>query len=336
MSLVDPFHDGPRDIRDVIDAHARRRWTTSAGIGIKVNLYNALEVTALATALEADDLADCPVECVMVGDSYFMTHMGRSTTQLPTREEQVWGARLLAGLVTEVRGALTDSFAADRRPYLIADMPDGATVDLATTLRTATLMMEAGADVVKVEVPDAGSLHRVETLARHGFPVVAHLGYTPQESAMRRHGDSLREALALCGIARSVRDAGGCALVLEMVNEVLNRLLSSNVARGLPVYSVFSGRAPFGGQSLNVWDAVFKPSFPSRYFPPTGRYDAATQRDVYEHDVIAHQLGELLRLTVAGAFPLSPPCKLDPGELAVLLAADPWSGDLRHLHAVLA
>jgi 3-methyl-2-oxobutanoate hydroxymethyltransferase len=327
MPLADEPYDDRADIREVIAAHARRRWTTSAGLGIKVNLYTELEVVALAAALEADDLAECPVECVMVGDSYFMTHMGRGTTQLATFDEQRWGRRTLAGLVREVRGALTTSFRSERRPFLIADMPDGSMVDRTTVLRTASLMMNAGADVVKLEVPDETALQYVGTLADNGFPVIAHLGYTPQGSPMRRHGDSLHEALALFGMARAVRDAGGCGLVLEMVNEVVNRLLSSNAVRGLPAYSVFSGRAPFGGQSLNIWDAVFRPPFANRYFPPTGRYDATTERHVYTHEVIAERIGALLRLTIAGEFPLSPRCKLDESELAILLAGDPWSGE---------
>lgn len=335
MSPADDSYGDRADIREVIAAHARRRWTTSDGLGIKVNLYTKLEVAALAAALAEDDLAECPVECIMVGDSYFMTHLGRGTTQLATLDEQEWGRRVLAELVREVREALVASFRPKRRPFLIAYMPDGSTVDRMTALRTASLMMDAGADVVKLEVPDEAALQYVGTLADNGFPIIAHLGYTPQGSSMRRHGDTLDEALAMLGMARTVRDAGGCSLVLEMVSEVVNRLLASNVVGGLPVYSVFSGRAPFGGQSLNIWDAVFRPPFPSRYFPPTGRYDAASERHVYTREVITERIAALLRLTIAGEFPLSPRCKLDESELAVLLlAGDPWSGDFAREEAL--
>lgn len=325
MSRPELAATGGEDIHDVIMRHAQRRWTTRAGLGIKVNLYTAPEVSALAAALDADDLSDCPVECVMVGDSYFMTHLSRPSTRLATPAERTWGVHALARLVAEVRGALSRDFDPARRPYLIADLPDGTAHEERSLLRAAAAMMDAGADVVKVEVPDAGAVWSVDRLAHAGFPVIAHLGYTPQGGALRRHGDSLAEALALFALARSVRGAGACALVLEMVDQLVNRLLSSDRSRGLPVYSVFSGTAPFGGQSLNVWDAVFRPPFRGRYFPPTAAYDAATERHVYTHDVIADRLGDLLRLTVSGAFPLSPPSKLSERDAAALMAAEPWS-----------
>jgi hypothetical protein len=58
-----------------------------------------------------------------------------------------------------------------------------------------------------------------------------------------------------------------------------------------------------------------------KYFPPTAVIEAAEVRDRYVPELIADRMRELLRLTLAGWFPASPPAALKPGELA---GVDPW------------
>jgi ketopantoate hydroxymethyltransferase len=305
----------------------QRRWASPSTIGVKVNLYRAQEVHALAAAIDRAELRESPVESLMVGDSYLMTHLGRPTTRLATAAEQAWGLGVLVELVREVRVATDAAFPAGERPWLIGDLPDGSADGTSVALGAADRMLTAGADVVKMEVGQPGSLDVLQALCEAGVPTVAHVGYTPQRGSLRRYGDSLDEALAIFALARQVRDAGACALVLEMVSEQVNRALCASPRDGLLTYSIFSGRAPYGGQSLNVWDAVFRPPSHARYFPPTAEYDAATQREAYVPEVITAKMAELLRLTVSGAFPLSPPARMPLQDSWALRHCDPWAGD---------
>lgn len=80
----------------------------------------------------------------------------------------------------------------------------------------------------------------------------------------------------------------------------------------LPVYAIFSGKSRKGGQSLNIWDAVFKPGFDARRFPPTARYDISERNAVYDRATIAQSIAALLKLAAEGMFPSDPPSKLDP------------------------
>ncbi|GAA4791692.1 3-methyl-2-oxobutanoate hydroxymethyltransferase [Streptomyces ziwulingensis] len=301
-----------------------RRYASPAQLGIKINAYRGFEVEGLAQALRTPDLVDSPVESVMVGDSYFMTHLGRSTTVMTGRAEQEHALDTLVGLVAEVRGPLDKEFPPARRPFLLADLPDGATRDADAAVAAAARFAAAGADAVKVEVADEGGMRCVEAVAADGHPTVAHLGYTPQCTALARYGDGVDAAADLFALARRARDAGACALVVEMVSEPVNQALSRPHPEGLPVYSVFSGRARWGGQSLNLWDAVVRRAGAGRYFPPTPCIDVSDVSVAYTPELIAERMRELIRLTLAGWFPLSPRTALAHRDCVRIAETDPW------------
>lgn len=318
-----PAERWPR-LHAAIAGQCAPRYAAPGTVGLKINLYRAGEVAGLAQALCEPDLAGCPVESVMVGDSYFMTHLGRPSTRLDGPGEQEWGLRILTRLVAEVREAMDALLPPRRMPFLVGDLPDGAGDSIDRMLAAADRLLAAGADTVKLEAGTPGALACVEAAARRGIPCLVHLGYTPQRGLLARRGDTLEEAGDLFGEARAARDAGACALVLEMVSEAVNAALSAPSPAGVPVYSIFSGRAAHGGQSLNVWDAVFRAGRGQRYFPPTGVLDPDADRAAYRPDLISACLARLLRLTRDGAFPLSPPCRLDARAQAALASLDPW------------
>ncbi|WP_405683820.1 3-methyl-2-oxobutanoate hydroxymethyltransferase [Streptomyces sp. NBC_00057] len=301
------------------------RYASPAQLGLKVNAYRGYEIEGLAQALSTPDLADSPVECVMVGDSYFMTHLGRTGTVMSGPAEQAWALDTLVGLVAEVRAALDAQFPADRRPFLLADLPDGTTANTTAALVAAERFAASGADAVKIEVAGEDGMRCVEACAATGLPTLAHLGYTPQLTGLSRRGDAVDDAAELFAQARRARDAGSCGLIVEMVSEAVNQALSRPHPHGLPVYSVFSGRARWGGQSLNLWDAVVRPARRGRYFPPTPTIDFADVPTAYTPALIADRMRELLRLTLAGWFPLRPHTALGRRESAEIAATDPWS-----------
>lgn len=301
-----------------------KRYDSAAQMGLKINLYRAVEVEGLAIALDALAPDRSSVECVMVGDSYFMTHLGRSTTALNGAAEREEGMKTLVALVAEVRTAVDATFAAADRPFVLADLPDGTTGNSKDALAAANRFLAAGADAVKIELSDPATLGCIETIASNSA-VFGHLGYTPQRGTLRRHGNSPATASQIFGQARQIRDAGACGLILEMVTEPVNQMLSKPDPDALPVYSIFSGRARWGGQSLNAWDAVVKPVHPARHFPPTAAIDRSDVPRAYTAKLIGDRLAELMQMTLSGWYPRSPRTSLSETEIDRLAAISPWT-----------
>jgi ketopantoate hydroxymethyltransferase len=301
-----------------------RRYESPAQTGLKINLYRAVEVEGLAVALDTLAAEQPPVECVMVGDSYFMTHLGRSTTALNGEAEREEGLDTLVGLVTEVRGAVEANFSPKSRPFVLADLPDG-TVDTPAGARAAAgRFFAAGADAVKIEFSGPVARDCITAVTSDGA-VFGHLGYTPQSGTLRRHGNSPTEASQVFAQARQIRDAGACGLIVEMVSEPVNQALSRPDARALPVYSIFSGRARWGGQSLNAWDAVVKSPRPARHFPPTAVIDRSEVPEEYTAKLIGDRLAELMQMTLSGWYPRSPRTSMSESEVDRLAEAGPWT-----------
>ncbi|QPI71964.1 3-methyl-2-oxobutanoate hydroxymethyltransferase [Sphingobium sp. Cam5-1] len=291
---------------------------------IKLNLYRDYEVEAVAQAMAGSPVLQMGIrlDCLMVSDSYLMTHLGRDSTRL-ARGEQALFLEVMAGLVREVSHRARQLFPSEA-PYIVGDMPDGSVTNGDIALRSADRMRRAGADVVKLEVHSEAVLAVIERLAREGFRVMAHLGYTPQGGGGGRVGGSLDGARALFASARQVRDAGAESLVLEKLDEFVHRALVDR-PEALPSYAIFSGKSETGGQSLNIWDSVFKPGFRARYFPPTAQETVDAFPMAYSVEAIAAHIGTLLGLTAAGEFPLSPPTLLSIEDVVALASCDPWA-----------
>jgi ketopantoate hydroxymethyltransferase len=291
---------------------------------IKLNLYRDYEVEAVAQALADNPILEIGIrlDCLMVSDSYLMTHLGRKSTRL-ARGEQALFLEIMAGLVKEVSHRTKQLFP-DETPYIVGDMPDGSVANGEIAVRSADRMRRAGADVVKLEVHSEAVIAIVERLTREGFRVMAHLGYTPQGGDGGRVGGSLDGARALFAAARQVRDAGAESIVLEKVDEFVHRALVDR-PEALPSYAIFSGKSESGGQSLNIWDSVFKPGFPARYFPPTAMETVDAFPGAYSIANIAKHIGALLTLTAASEFPLSPPTLLSIEDVMALACFDPWA-----------
>lgn len=290
---------------------------------IKLNLYRDYEVDAVAQAIGDNPLLPIGVriDCLMVSDSYLMTHLGRSSTKLGEGEQGLF-LEIMTALVRDVAHRAKRLFPSDR-PYIVGDMPDGSAATAETALRSADRMRAAGADVIKLEVHSPAVIGIIDRLAHEGFRVMAHLGYTPQGAESGRIGGSLDGAYALFATARRVRDSGAESIVLEKLDEFVHRALVDR-PEALPSYAIFSGKSETGGQSLNIWDAVFRPGFPARYFPPTAQATTDAFPSAYSAEIVSLRIAELLKLTAAGEFPLSPPTTLTAEDLCALAASDPW------------
>lgn len=315
----------PKDLTVRLEAQRRLRRERPDRARIKVNLYTDAEARAVAAAVAELERAGEPsrVDCLMVGDSYLMTHLGRASTRLEDEAEQAEVFAMMLGLVKGVAREMRD-FPGDPRPWLLADLPDGAASTPARAIDSIRRMIDAGADAVKVEVISPAVFDAIADATARGAPTVAHIGYKPQVGANRKYGDTEEEALALFDEARRARDAGAFGLVLERVSQPVMGLITRPHDCGLPVWAIFCGQAPGAGQSLNVFDSVVRPNFVAFGFPPTSTLPRDAFPAGYTHDVIARHFAALLGLAYAGTFPPRLSSVLDDATLGRLAQAAVW------------
>lgn len=183
------------------------------------------------------------VDCLLVGDSLGMVLQGRATTVPVTLEEIAYHTRCVGR--------------ASPSAWLVADMPFGsyhASNDQA--MRSATLLMQAGAHMVKLE-GGGWTTERVHFLVERGVPVCAHLGLTPQSvhalGGYRVQGKSDEDAALLKRHARALSDAGAAMCVFELVPSAL----ASEVTESVPMMTIGIGAGTgTSGQVLVLHDML--------------------------------------------------------------------------------
>ncbi len=315
----------PAELVSRLASQQRLRQARPDRARIKVNLYTDAEARAVAAAVSDLERSGEPsrIDCLMIGDSYLMTHLGRASTRLEGEAEQ---AEVFAMMLDLVKGVAREAkdFPGDPRPWVLADLPDGAASTPAKALDSIRRMLDAGADAVKVEVISPAVFDAIAEAAAQGAPTVAHIGYKPQVGTNRKYGDTEDEALALFEEARIARDAGAFGLVLERVSQPVMGLITRPHDRGLPVWAIFCGQAPGAGQSLNVFDSVVRPSFAAFGFPPTSTLSRDAFPAGYTHEVISRHFAALLGLAYAGTFPPRLSSALDEAALGRLGKSAVW------------
>lgn len=317
------------DIRDTFKRHIAWRTANPGATAVKINLYKPVEVEAVALAVrEHPELADsCRVECVMLADSWTMTHCGRPSTVARDGEHDLL-LDITVSMTADVTVALRESFTDPAaRPFLMGDTPDQKAPTADLYLAAAERLTRAGSDCIKVEVTSDAVFECIEALAKAGYTPIGHIGYTPQggEESNRKHGGTLGAAREFFARARRVRDAGAVGCVYERVAPEVNNALCSHAPDDFITYSIFSGRGARGGQSLNIFDSVIKPDFKgAKFFPPTAKYERADFLDVYNRRTIATHIAELMAMTGRGEFPLTAKSTMAPEDAEAIAALNPW------------
>jgi 3-methyl-2-oxobutanoate hydroxymethyltransferase len=160
------------------------------------------------------------VDCVLVGDSLGMVLQGRPSTLPVTVDEMAYHLRCVA--------------AGNRNTFLIGDLPFGSYQESPEqAMRSATALMQAGAQMVKLE-GGGWTAETVRFLVDRGVPVCAHLGLTPQSvhalGGYRIQGRSADGAATLLQHAKELSDAGAAMAVLELVPSAVAREITAKVA----------------------------------------------------------------------------------------------------------
>ena len=167
-------------------------------------------------------------ETMLVGDSLGMVLQGHDSTIPVTIEDMAYHTACVA---RSANGSL-----------VIADMPFMSYSDTDLAMQGATRLMQAGAQMVKME----GGVWLSETihaLVERGLPVCAHLGLTPQSvnafGGYRVQGRTPKEAKSILADAVEIQDAGASLLVLECIPSALASDISSKL--DIPVIGIGAG-----------------------------------------------------------------------------------------------
>ena len=177
--------------------------------GEKITMLTAYDATFAAVA----DLAG--VEIILVGDSLGMVCQGHNSTLPVTLEAMRYHTECVARGLQKQNG----------RPIILGDMPFASYATPEQTFQSASVLMKAGAHMIKLE-GGAWLAPTVEFLVTRGIPVCGHLGLTPQSvntlGGYRVQGRTDSGAQQLMNDALQLQNAGAQALVLEMVPAVLS------------------------------------------------------------------------------------------------------------------
>lgn len=187
--------------------------------GEKITMLTAYDATFAAVADAAG------VECILVGDSLGMVCRGLTSTVGVSLEDMRYHTESVSNGVRRVQGTA----------WIVGDLPFGSyQQSKEQALRSATVLMQAGAHMVKLE-GGGWTTETVHFLVERGIPVCAHLGLTPQTvhalGGYRVQGRDEEAARSLQREALALQDAGAAMLVLEMVPAALSAQLTQALPR---------------------------------------------------------------------------------------------------------
>lgn len=213
------------------------------------------------------------IDVLLVGDSLGMVLQGHADTLPVTVADMVYHTNC-------VRRGIS-------RALLIADMPFMSYSTSEQTLNNATKLMQAGANMVKLE---GGSwlLESVQMLTERGIPVCAHLGLTPQSvnvfGGYKVQGRDEQQAHTIIADAQALENAGAQLLVLECIPAELARSVAQSLS--IPVIGIGAGKDT-DGQILVMHDVLgissgYIPRFSKNFLQQTGEIRAAVKAYIQE------------------------------------------------------
>jgi 3-methyl-2-oxobutanoate hydroxymethyltransferase len=186
--------------------------------GEKITMLTAYDATFASVADAAG------VETILVGDSLGMVCQGLPSTTGVSLETMRYHVESVSRGLHRTQGTA----------WLIGDLPFGSYHESKEqALRSASVLMQAGAHMVKLE-GGGWTNDTVRFLVERGIPVCAHLGLTPQTvhalGGYRVQGKTDEAAATMKKHAVELQHAGAAMLVLEMVPHALATSLTQALA----------------------------------------------------------------------------------------------------------
>jgi 3-methyl-2-oxobutanoate hydroxymethyltransferase len=208
-------------------------------------LRNTGEKITMLTCYDASFAAlmdRCGVEVLLVGDSLGMVCQGHDSTLPVTVNDVAYHTASVA------RG--------NRTALVVADMPFGSYGNPQAAFDNAVVLMQAGAQMVKIE-GGAWLCETVRFLTERAIPVCAHLGLTPQSvhqlGGYKVQGKTAEGADLLRADALALQDAGAQLLVLEAIPAALGRDVTALLR--IPTIGIGAG-VDCSGQVLVMHDML--------------------------------------------------------------------------------
>jgi 3-methyl-2-oxobutanoate hydroxymethyltransferase len=184
----------------------------------------------------------CGIDAILVGDSLGMVCQGYASTLPVTLADVAYHTASVA------RGLQTT--------FLIADMPFGTYATPETAFNNAVQLMQAGAQMVKLE-GGAWLTDTVRFLTERAIPVCAHLGLTPQSvhqfGGYKVQGKTTEAADQLKADALALQAAGATLMVLEAIPTALGKEVTELLA--IPTIGIGAG-PDCSGQVLVMHDML--------------------------------------------------------------------------------
>lgn len=227
-------HGAPSAARKPVTLHRLREMHAQGEPIVTLTCYDA----SFAGLLDA-----AGVDCLLVGDSLGMVVQGHASTLPVTLDEMAYHMRCVSR--------------ASRSAWLIGDLPFASYQESpAQALRSAAVLMQAGAQMVKLE-GGGWTADTVRFLAERGVPVCAHLGLTPQSvhalGGYRVQGRNEEAAAVVKQHARELEQAGAAMLVLELMPSSLAQDITRSL--NIPTIGIGAG-AGCSGQVLVLHDML--------------------------------------------------------------------------------
>lgn len=210
-----------------------------------LELRRAGEKITMLTCYDASFAAlmdRCGVEVLLVGDSLGMVCQGHSSTLPVSIQDIAYHTASVA------RG--------NKTAFLVADMPFGTYGTPEDAFKNAVLLMQAGAQMVKIE-GGAWLVDTVRFLTERAVPVFAHLGLTPQSvhqlGGYKVQGKTKEAAEQLKADALTLQAAGAAMMLLEAIPATLGK----EVTELLSIPTIGIGAGPdCSGQVLVMHDML--------------------------------------------------------------------------------
>lgn len=203
------------------------------------------------------------IPVILIGDSLGMVEMGLESTRDVTIEHMQYH-------IGAVRRGAPET-------HIIGDMTYNTDTDPDTALKNARLLIDAGADSIKLEGP---KYDVISHLCSNGIDVVGHSGLTPQTASnFKQVGKDAEDAQRILEEAKGIEEAGAFMLVLEHIPHDLAETVTSSI--NIPTIGIGAGKL-CDGQVLVINDAIglgdYWPPFSKQYaFVSKTIVDAASQ-----------------------------------------------------------
>ena len=173
-------------------------------------------------------ISEAGAEAILVGDSLGMVLQGHDSTIPVTVDHMAYHTECVCRTAPE--------------SLVMADMPFMSYTTPEQAMKNATRLMQAGAQMVKMEGGTWLS-DTISMLVERGIPVCAHLGLTPQSvntfGGFKVQGRTPKEAKSILADSVEIKDAGASLLVLECVPSHLGADISRKL--DIPVIGIGAG-----------------------------------------------------------------------------------------------